>query len=93
MKCDLKLGLLGLSVLVLCLFSYSFQAFSKTIVISDIDDTLKKANSMGKAQGQAYHFLKKIPYIEMRDLFNEIKNNEKAKSETIAFYYVSAAYT
>jgi phosphatidate phosphatase APP1 len=93
MKRDLKSGLLGLSVLVLCLFSYSFQVFSKTIVISDIDDTLKKANSVGKAQEQAYHFLKKIPYIEMRDLFNEVKNNDLAKSETIAFYYVSAAYT
>ncbi|MBC7538324.1 MAG: hypothetical protein H7281_05860 [Bacteriovorax sp.] len=93
MKRDLKSGLWTLSVLVLCLFSYSFQAFSKTIVIADIDDTLKKANSVGKIQEQAYHFLKKIPYFEMRDLLVEIKGNEKAKSEAIGFYYVSAAQT
>lgn len=75
------------------LFLYSFQAYSKTVVISDIDDTLKKANSMGKATEQAYHFLRKIPYLEMRDLFNEIKANEKSKLETIHYYYVSGAYT
>lgn len=76
----------------LILFLYSYQVLSKTVVISDIDDTLKKANSVGKATEQAYHFLLKIPYIEMRDLFNEIRDNEIAKSESINFYYVSAAY-
>lgn len=80
-------------VFLLCLFSYSFGAYSKTIVISDIDDTLKKSNSVGKTSGQVYHFLKKVPYLEMRDLFNEIKENEKARGETVKFYYVSAAKT
>jgi hypothetical protein len=75
----------------LSLFSYSFQAFSKTVVISDIDDTLKKANSMGKAPEQIYHFLRKIPYFEMRDLLNEIKTNEQSKHGDITYYYVSAA--
>ncbi|MDO9183902.1 MAG: hypothetical protein Q7U04_15915, partial [Bacteriovorax sp.] len=79
-------------LLTLCLFLYSLQIFSKTIIISDIDDTLKKANSVGKIQEEAFHFFKKIPYIEMRDLFNEIKIFENNKSETTAFYYVSAAY-
>lgn len=78
-------------VFLFCLFSYSFQAYSKTIVISDIDDTLKKANSVGRANEQVYHFLKKVPYLEMRDLFNEIKENEKSNGEAIKFYYVSAA--
>lgn len=75
----------------LSLFSYSFQAFTKTVVISDIDDTLKKANSMGKPMEQVYHFLKKVPYLEMRDLFNEIKEDRLAKNEVTHFYYVSAA--
>jgi hypothetical protein len=76
---------------LLCLFSYSFQVFSKTIIISDIDDTLKKANSVGKPLEQAYHFLKKVPYIEMRDLFTEIKSNAGAQNEEVKFFYVSAA--
>lgn len=79
-------------ILTLCLFLYSFQVFSKTVVISDIDDTLKKSNSAGLFKEQAYHFLKKIPYFEMRDLFNEIKNHELETSSGIVFYYVSAAY-
>ncbi|MGZ3806724.1 MAG: phosphatase domain-containing protein [Bacteriovorax sp.] len=73
-------------------FLYSLQAHSKTIVISDIDDTLKKANSMGKAAELTYHFLRKLPYLEMRDLMNEIKERELSKHESIRYYYVSAAY-
>lgn len=78
-------------LLLICLFSYSLELFSKTIIISDIDDTLKKANSMGKPVEQAYHFLKKIPYLEMRDLFQEIKAKGKTSGELTKFYYVSAA--
>lgn len=81
------------SVFILaCLFLYSFPLFAKTVVISDIDDTLKKANSMGKGPAQIYHFLRKVPYFEMRDLFNEIKIHEEARGETIKYFYVSAAY-
>lgn len=79
--------------LVLTLFLYSMQLSAKTVVISDIDDTIKQANSVGKSAEQVYHFLKKVPYIEMRDLFNEIKAAEVSKSEAISFYYVSAAYS
>ncbi|RPJ73518.1 MAG: hypothetical protein EHM20_12110 [Alphaproteobacteria bacterium] len=78
-------------VLLFCLFSYSFQVYSKTIVISDIDDTIKKSNSAGYGGEQIYHFLRKVPYLEMRDLFNEIKENDKGRGEAIKFYYVSAA--
>ncbi len=87
----MNFSLKSLLVTLLCLFSYSFQAYSRTIVISDIDDTLKKSNSMGYAGEQVFHFLRKVPYFEMRDLFNEIKENEKSRGETIKFYYVSAA--
>lgn len=87
------ISLNSLCLLLLSFFLYSFQAFSKTIVISDIDDTLKKSNSAGKGPEQIYHFLKKVPYLEMRDLFNEIKENEKSRGESIKFYYVSAAKT
>lgn len=93
-KFNVKMNSLrSLFVFLFCLFSYSFQAYSKTIIISDIDDTLKKANSVGNAPEQVYHFLRKIPYLEMRDLFNEIKEQEKSRGETVKFYYVSAAKT
>ncbi len=84
---SIQTGLIAL----LSFFLYSSQLFAKTIVISDIDDTLKKANSMGKPAEEAYHFLKKIPYLEMRDLFNEIKLNELKHNESVEYYYVSAA--
>lgn len=69
---------------------YTFSVFAKTIVISDIDDTLKKANSTGSVSN-IYYFLLKKPYIEMRDLFLEIKKNEEKNSNPTDFYYVSAA--
>lgn len=79
-------------LVVFCLFLYSLPSFSRTVVISDIDDTLKKSNSVGKPMEQAYHFLRKIPYFEMRDLFNEMKAEARKKNDGIRFYYVSAAY-
>lgn len=76
--------------LLFCLFSYSLAGLSKTIIVTDIDDTIKKANSMGGIGG-VYHFLKKKPYEHTRDLFNEINEYEKGQGEETAFYYVSAA--
>lgn len=77
-------------VLLLSLFSYSLAGLSKTIIVTDIDDTIKKANSMGGIGG-VYHFLKKKPYEYTRDIFNEIKKVENDAGEETAFYYVSAA--
>lgn len=79
-------------IVLASLFLYSFSLLAKTVVISDIDDTLKKSNSMGKPVEQAYHFLRKIPYMEMRDLFSEIKRSGRQNNEETKFYYVSAAY-
>lgn len=79
-----------LFVITFLLFSYSVGLFAKTILITDIDDTIKKANSMGGVGG-VYHFLRKKPYLETRDLFNEIKNDEVTRGNKIAYYYVSAA--
>ncbi len=74
-----------------CLFLYSLPLFAKTVIISDLDDTLKKSNSMGKPMEQAYHFLRKVPYFEMRDLFSEMKGEARKADEEIRFHYVSAA--
>jgi hypothetical protein len=77
-------------ILLLSLFSYSAVGFSKTIIVTDIDDTIKKANSMGGIGG-VWHFLRKKPYEYTRDLFNEIKASEISAGEEVTFYYVSAA--
>lgn len=77
-------------VLLLSFFLYSLVGFSKTIIVTDIDDTIKKANTMGGIGG-IYHFLKKRPYEYARDLYNEINQYEKAQGEETLFYYVSAA--
>lgn len=81
-----------LKVLVLSsLFFGSFSAYSKVYVISDIDDTIKKANSADRGFGQAYHFLRKKVYPEMRDLFNELDTWYQNNSEEVEFHYLSAA--
>ncbi|MEA9358104.1 phosphatase domain-containing protein [Bacteriovorax sp. PP10] len=77
-------------ILLLSLFSYSIAGLAKTIIVTDIDDTIKKANSMGGVGG-LYHFLKKKPYEYTRDLFNEINAYEQIQGEETTFYYVSAA--
>lgn len=64
---------------------------AKVIVVSDIDDTIKKANSASHGVGKIYHFLRKKIYPEMRDLFVELKNTYEDAGEEVVFYYVSAA--
>lgn len=64
---------------------------SKVYVISDIDDTVKKANSANGGVGQAYHFFRKKIYPEMRDLFNELEVIYEKLGEEVEFHYVSAA--
>ncbi len=64
---------------------------AKVFVISDIDDTIKKANSANGGVGQIYHFLRKKIYPEMRDLFVELESSYKEMGEEVEFQYVSAA--
>lgn len=79
------------SLILLVTLSVSLSAYSKVYVISDIDDTIKKANSSGPALPQAYHFLRKKIYPEMRDLFNELKDVYERLGEEVEVIYVSAA--
>lgn len=80
------------------IFLYSGLIQGKTIVISDIDDTIKLAYTLGGVKGY-YQFLKKIPFYEMRDVFNEIKTYEASGVQeqmgelhsNISFFYISAA--
>ena len=63
----------------------------KVLIISDIDDTIKKANSMNSVS-VAWYFLKADPYREMAGLYREIQDFYIAQGETIEFIYLSAAY-
>lgn len=69
----------------------SFGVSAKVYVISDIDDTIKKANSANGGIGQAYHFFRKRVYPEMRDLFVELQEVYERLGEEVEFHYVSAA--
>lgn len=79
----------------LCLVLFSFLTLiglqAKVFVISDIDDTIKKANSANRSIGQVYHFLRKKIYPEMRDMFIELEETYEARGEEVEFFYVSAA--
>ncbi len=78
--------------LFIFLFISSLTSLSaKVFVVSDIDDTIKKANSSNGGIGQIYHFFRKKIYPEMRDIFVELDSSFKARGEEVEFYYVSAA--
>lgn len=72
------------ALIFLCL---SINNFSKTIVISDIDDTIKTSNSMG-VFGQLYYFLRMGSYPSMSKIYNDFAEEYKGEIE---FIYVSAA--
>lgn len=80
-----------ISCLVLLSILSSGNVWSKVYVISDIDDTIKKANSADGGVMQVYHFLRKKIYPEMRDLFVELKDVYEDLGEEVEFHYVSAA--
>ena len=88
MKTTMKTSMKILSLVTLLL---SFNAAAKVVVVSDIDDTIKKANSASSGIGEIYHFLRKKIYPEMRDLFVELDQAYRAEGEDVEFYYVSAA--
>ncbi len=73
------------------IFISCFTSQARVVVISDFDDTVKQANSMGSFFPLAYHFLRKKPYLQMRDLFKEMKKYYDAQGEQVEFNYVSAA--
>lgn len=78
------------TIFISSIFIYSCSLFAKTLVFSDIDDTIKKAYTMGGVKGYPV-FLKKVPFLEMRDLFIELQEENQKKGEDIGFFYVSAA--
>jgi len=77
--------------IVILLFITLSASEAKVIVVSDIDDTIKKANSASHGAGKIYHFFRKKIYPEMRDLFIELKATYENAGEEVVFFYVSAA--
>lgn len=75
---------------LISLFSLNI-AKARVVVISDFDDTIKQANSKGSFLASSYHFLRKKPYLQMRDLFKELKKHYDGQGEQVEFNYVSAA--
>ncbi len=80
----------SLYILLLTLLSVTATQ-AKVFIVSDIDDTIKKANSSNGGIGQVYHFLRKKIYPEMRDLFIELHDSYEDMGEEVQFSYVSAA--
>ncbi|MBH48471.1 MAG: hypothetical protein CME71_09920 [Halobacteriovorax sp.] len=76
---------------VLALLTLTQVASARVVVISDFDDTVKKANSVGNWYESSYHFLRKKPYLRMRDLFVELKDHYDGLGQQVEFNYVSAA--
>ena len=68
-------------------FSLLSPVFAKTIVISDIDDTLKMAHVKALGGQVSRAFMTKITFAGMPELLNEIAKQKKVSS----FYYLSNA--
>lgn len=75
------------TVFLAIIFSLFSQVFAKTIVISDIDDTLKMAHVKAVGGALSRAFMTKITFAGMPDLLNEIAKQKKVES----FYYLSNA--
>lgn len=67
------------------------QANANLLVISDIDDTVKTTNSVGKWHQKLRFFLKNKPYYSMRDLFVELEQEAMRNGERSEFHYVTGA--
>lgn len=79
---------LKIALLILLFVS---QADAKVYVISDIDDTIKKAYTANGSLPQLYHFFRKRVFFEMRDLYRELEVVYEKLGEEVDFHYVSAA--
>ena len=72
---------------VLTLF-FSASARAKTLIVSDIDDTIKQSHvlNIGDAISRMFHSGKEMPFFGMAELYREL-----AKNKDIEFAYVSNA--
>ena len=68
--------------IALIFLSIVFSINAKVLIISDIDDTIKKANSVTSVS-EVYYFLKADPYREMAKLFNDLKIDLQQTSSVI----------
>jgi phosphatidate phosphatase APP1 len=65
----------------------SLNSFSKTVIISDVDDTIRTTFTMGNYFELATAFAKGGIYKNLRNIFKDI-----GQSEDTDYYYVSATY-
>jgi len=82
----------GPLIIQLCLLSFLINvSWAKTLVISDIDDTIKMTNNMSTS-GTIVHFLDNDPFPVMPILYRDLKSQLDAKGEQVEFSYVSGGY-
>jgi hypothetical protein len=82
--------LLGLISLLMISLNFSQAFAARVLVVTDMDDTIKKSNSVGKL-GKIYHFLQGKVYSQTRDIMLELERDHSAKGDVVEFHYVSAA--
>ncbi|MDC1175073.1 DUF2183 domain-containing protein [Bacteriovoracaceae bacterium] len=78
------------NLLLITALLWSCLSFSKVIVVSDIDDTIKETNTMSPT-GKIYYFLRNKPFKHMSAIYRELDSFYKSSGEDIEFFYVSAA--
>lgn len=72
--------------------SFSFSVFSKILVVSDIDDTIRKTNTLNFYE--SVNSIKKndVAFSELKQIYSQMDfHYSKDASKDVDFYYVSAA--
>lgn len=75
----------GLILSLICLFA-AVQGFARTIIISDVDDTLKISHTLNKIDSVENALHIENHFVGMSDLFNSLRSRQG-----LQFFYVSNA--
>ena len=80
-----------LNFIILSILSLPLHGYSRTIVISDIDDTIRMSH-VGNCVSTAKRFLFGAnPFPMMKEIFHGIRSEAESIGEEVSFHYVTAS--
>lgn len=80
-------------VVVLSIFLGALQVQAKTLVISDVDDTIKISYVRSKEEMVAFSAFADSLFFGMNNVYQEIEKKAQHSGEELKFYYLSNGFT
>lgn len=80
-------------VVVVSIFLGTMQAQAKTLVISDVDDTIKISYVRSKMEMVSFSAFADSLFFAMNDVYQELEQKAKRSGEDMKFYYLSNGFT